>query len=356
MVAGSLDLIPVFGDFTLSQIDADSFQIRKRTKAGYTWLTSAQGKRASGLGYLGDPDGGMAFGIRNFWQSCPAQLDIRNAASDTATVTMWLWSPDARPMDLRFYHDDMGEDTYEKQLKGLDITYEDYEPGFATPVGIARTSEMTLWALPATPSHANLAVLAETASTPPQLVCQPETYHAAQVFGGAIWNLPDKSTPTKKRIEDQLAWYFDFYKNEVEQRHWYGFWYYGNVMHTYDEDRHVWRYDVGGFAWDNSELSTDLWLWYSFLRTGRADIYRFAEAMTRNTGEIDVYHLGRFAGLGTRHGVVPWGDSAKQLRISTAENRRFYYYLTADERVGDLMQEEVTRTARRGKFRRNAKS
>lgn len=25
-------------------------------------------------------------------------------------------------------------------------------------------------------------------------------------------------------------------------------------MHTYDQTRHTWRYDVGGFAWDNGEL------------------------------------------------------------------------------------------------------
>jgi hypothetical protein len=36
-----------------------------------------------------------------------------------------------------------------------------------------------------------------------------------------------------------------------------------------------------------------------------------------------------------------WGCSAKQLRISTALNRRYYYYLTADERVGDLMREQI---------------
>jgi hypothetical protein len=36
-----------------------------------------------------------------------------------------------------------------------------------------------------------------------------------------------------------------------------------------------------------------------------------------------------------------WGCSAKQLRISTALNRRFYYFLTGDERVGDLMREQV---------------
>ena len=56
----------------------------------------------------------------------------------------------------------------------------------------------------------------------------------------------------------------------MEQRRWYGFWDYGDVMHTYDPTRHAWRYDVGGFAWDNTELMPDLWLWYSFLRTGRA--------------------------------------------------------------------------------------
>jgi hypothetical protein len=70
--------------------------------------------------------------------------------------------------------------------------------------------------------------------------------------------------------------------------------------------------------------------------------------MTRHTGEVDVHHLGRFAPLGSRHNVQHWGCSAKQLRISTALNRRYYYFLTADERVGDLMREqnEAARTLR----------
>ena len=64
-----------------------------------------------------------------------------------------------------------------------------------------------------------------------------------------------------------------------------------------------------------------------------------AEAMTRHTGEVDCYHLGRFAGLGSRHNVRHWGDGAKEARISQAGYRRFYYYLTTDERVGDVMRE-----------------
>jgi hypothetical protein len=37
--------------------------------------------------------------------------------------------------------------------------------------------------------------------------------------------------------------------------------------------------------------------------------------------------------------VQHWGDSSKQPRVSNAIYRRIYYYLTADERVGDLMRD-----------------
>jgi hypothetical protein len=112
-------------------------------------------------------------------------------------------------------------------------------------------------------------------------------------------------------------------------------------MHSYDAQRHVWNYDLGGMAWDNTELGTDMWLWMSFLRTGRADTFRMAEAMTRHTSEVDCYHLGPLAGLGSRHNVRHWGCGAKEVRISMAGLKRHYYYLTTDERTGDLMREVV---------------
>lgn len=336
-VSERMHLIPAWGDFTLSQLSADGFQLRKRTTRGHGWIAAGAGNRAAGVAYAGGISGGVALGMRDFWQRHPTQLDIHGAHTDQAEVTLWLWSPEAPAMDLRFYHDGMGMDTFEKQLDGLEITYEDYEPGFGTPHGIARTNEVTLWALAATPQRNRLADFAEAVATPPQPACSPRHLHEAQVFGGVIWNLPDRSTPARTRIEDTLNFAIDCYQKQIEQRRWYGFWDHGDVMHSYDDDRHVWRYDVGGYAWDNSELSPDLWLWYSFLRTGRADIFRMAEAMTRHTGEVDVYHLGRFKDLGSRHNVQHWGCSCKQLRISDAIYRRFYYFLTADERVGDLM-------------------
>lgn len=338
-----LSYIPAWNDYTLTQLSPDAFCIRKRTKAGHAWISAAHGGRSSGTGFIGGATGGgIAFGMRDFWKRFPTQLDVRGAASDLAEVTMWLWSPEAPAMDLRFYHDGLGMDSYEKQTDGgLEITYEDYEPGYGTPHGIARTNEMMLWALAATPEREELVKMADAVSVPPLLACSPEHLHFTQVFGGAIWSLPDRSTPAKRKLEELHDSKIAYYLKQIEERRWYGFWDHGDVMHTYDAARHVWRYDVGGYAWDNSELSTDLWLWYAFLRSGRADIFRMAEAMTRHTGEVDVYHVGRFAGLGTRHGVQHWGDSSKQLRISTAIYRRPYFYLTADERVGDLLREVV---------------
>jgi len=78
------------------------------------------------------------------------------------------------------------------------------------------------------------------------------------------------------------------------------------------------------------------------LHTGRSDVYRLAEALTRHTGEVDVYHLGKYKGLGTRHGIQHWSDSCKQARISNASYRKHFFYLSGgDERVGDLLRETL---------------
>jgi hypothetical protein len=320
----------VWDDFKLAQTTADGFTIQKRTNPQSCWLDAIAGRRSSGLVFAGDVSGGLAVGVKNFWQSNPASLEVRQAASPAAELRVWLWSPEAPAMDLRHY---------DTRAHDLDSSYEDVQPGFSTPHGVARTSEVTLFPSGAVPAKAETAVQAKLAQQPALLAAPPEHIHSTSVFG--IWSLPDRSTAAKKAIEDQLDAAFDFYHKEVDQRHWYGFWNFGDVMHQHDGARHEWRYDIGGFAWDNTELGTDLWLWYTFLRTGRADVFRMAEAMTRHTSEVDCYHLGRFAMLGSRHNVRHWGCGAKEARISQAAYRRFHYYLTTDERTGDVMREVV---------------
>ncbi|TCU52874.1 hypothetical protein EDF58_11316 [Novosphingobium sp. PhB57] len=331
-----LDSIPAWGDFRLFQGTSEGFVVTKRTAKGRASIQSIEGHRARGLGYVGSPQGGAAIGMADFWKRHPVQLDIVGASGDEAQLTAWLWAPDAPAMDMRSYRDVLGMTDYPAQNRGLDVTYEDYEPGWDSAQGIARTNELWLWALPATPDATELESYAAHVARPPRLQASPAQIRAAGVFGD--WALPIARGPAAEAVERQNDLLLGHYQGEIERRHWYGFWNHGDVMHTYDADRHQWRYDIGGYAWDNSELSTDLWLWYSYLRTGRADLFRMAEAMTRHTGEVDVYHAGPWAGLGTRHGVQHWSDSSKQPRVSNAAYRRIYYYLTGDERVGDLMR------------------
>lgn len=336
-VQDGLQWIPQWNDFSLSQLSADGFILRKRSAAGQAWIDVNGGACSKGLAWVGGASGGVALGLRDFWQRAATRLDVRNAAGEVADITAWLYSPSAPALDMRPYRAANGMDTHEQQIAGLNIIYEDYEEGWDSATGVARTSELQLWALSATPSHEVFSHMAEQVANPARLALAPGRIHQCAVFGD--WDVVDTGTPGRRLLEDKLSAQLDQYLREVVQHRWYGFWNYGDVMHAYDNDRHMWRYDIGGYAWDNSELSTDLWLWYSYLRTGRADLFRMAEAMTRHTGEVDVYHLGPYKGFGTRHGVQHWSDSSKQPRVSNAAYRRIYYFLTADERAGDLMRE-----------------
>jgi hypothetical protein len=327
----AMESVAVYNDFKLTQAGPNSFSIDKRTTPSASWLHVSNGQRSLGLGVLGEVSGGLALGVKDFWQRYPASIEIRNATKDAGELTVWLWSPEGQAMDMR---------TYDDVPHGLQTNYEDWKPGWGTATGIAHTTDMTLWAFAAIPSDAHLAAMARAASKPPVLVCTPEYYHQQKAFG--VWSLPDRSTPTLRWVEDQLDQLYSFYHGQIDERGWYGFWDYGDIMHNYDFGRHDWRYDIGGWAWANTELMPDMFLWTTFLRTGKADAYRMAEAMTRHTSETDVYHIGPFAPLGTRHNVNHWGDGAKQPRISHSMLKRYMYYLSGgDERLGDLMDEQV---------------
>jgi hypothetical protein len=334
-----LSYIPSFDSYTLSQLSSDGFTIKKRTKKGCSWVKVTGGGRADGTVYLGSArHGGIAVGMSDFWERYPTQLDLTELTQSEGAITVWLYSPLAEPLDTSPYHDGLGLDSYEKQLQALDVTYEDYEPGFATANGIGRTNQFFLRPYASTPSNRELSSFAALVRNPPRLVPAAEYMHSTGVFHGC-WSPAHKppASPQEATIEHNLDLLFNHYQKQIEQRRWYGFWDHGDVQHTYDPYRHGWRYDVGGFAWDNSELSTDLWLWLYFLHTGRADVFKMAEAMTRHTSEVDTYHAGRFKGFGTRHGVQHFSDSSKQLRISSVLYKRIYYYLTGDERIGDLI-------------------
>ncbi len=330
-----VDSWAAWDSYRLSQLTDNSFSIRKRAVSfsrgqgnSSPWLGTFTGRRAPGYVFVGDTEGGLSVFMQDFWQSYPSTIQIDRARSDEAELTMYLWSPEAEPMNLCHY------DTI---AHGLLASYEDVQEGLSTPYGIGRTS--TFWLLPQSACQQRdiISLLADELVNAPRLLPTPEYLHQRRAFG--VWSL--EGNP-EDQVEQRLAQYLNFYCDAIDQHKWYGFWNYGDMMHAYDSERHAWRYDVGGYAWDNTELATPMWLWYSFLRTGRSDVWRMAEAMTRHNSEVDTYHIGPLAPLGSRHNVSHWGCGAKEARISQSAFLRFYYYLTGgDERTGDLMHAQT---------------
>ncbi len=314
--------------YRLSQLTDNSYSIRKKTQEDRPWIGTVTGDRAAGYAFAGDVSGGLGVFLKNFWQLYPSTLEVKGARSDEASLTVWFWSPESEPMDLRHY-DTVAHD--------LEASYEDVQEGMSTPYGIGKTNILTVIPMASYPGKEAVAADAGTLLEDAQFLPSPEYLHEARAFG--IWSLPDRSNEIRNRIEDKIDEFITLYEGQVEEFKWYGLWNYGDFMHSMDDVRGVWRYDVGGFAWDNTELASNLWLWYVFLRSGRHDVWELASAMSRHTTEVDSYHIGEYKGLGSRHNVTHWGCGAKEARIGQAEWNRFLYYLTTDERSGDLAAE-----------------
>lgn len=317
-----IDAIASWDGFRLSQLSPNGFSIRKRATEKSPWIGTIEGHRAPGIVSIGDTHSSVSFAVKDFWQSYPSTIQVDGARTSEATVSLWLWSPESEPMSFEHY------DTI---AHTLEAAYEDVQEGMSTADGIARTT--TLYIIP---SSMPITQVGEhpmiTIDEPYAMMPTPEYLHRKRAFG--YWSLPEGNT-----VDQTIDSILHKMNIERERHSWYGYFNYGDVMHSYDASRDEWRYDVGGYAWDNTELGTNAMLWYGFLRSADPALWEMAEAMTRHTAEVDCYHSGPHASLGSRHNVSHWGCGAKEARISQAFWNRFYYYLTADERTGDLMTE-----------------
>ena len=340
--------MPVWSRYELFQDSAAHFVIRKKIyDPGCCFIEGLHGKRAPGSLSVGDEEGGFMLAAKDFWQKYPSGLEAADLDRDMAEIMLWLWSPSAEAMDFRHYADQGYSQTY----------YEGFDEVGASAFGIANTNNFSISVFNAgeraaadmakdegaergaciLPDSAALDSFAEAVQRPPVYIGEPEYYHCLGAFGE--WGLISRETEIERLLEEQLDSAFDFYRREADIRSWYGFFNYGDICHTYDPARHCWKYDMGGYAWQNTELVPTLWLWYAFLRSGREDIFTMAEAMTRHCSEVDVYHFGPLKGLGSRHNVRHWGCSCKEARIAMAGHHRFYYYLTGDARLGEVFDE-----------------
>ncbi len=321
--------LPIWNRYALTQLTADSYVLQKRTKPGRCMLNCRYGRRTDGAMAVSGEDGGILLADRDFWQRYPSGLEVEGLGSDEAACTVWFHSPEAQAYDFRHYDDR----AYPYS------NYEGFEWYGASANGIATTSQCSLMLVGGHPEDATITAFSAATQKPAVYVASPEEYHAKRTLG--YWSLPCTENEAERSLEAVMAKAISFYQGQIEQRRWYGLFDYGDFMHSYDPFRHTWKYDIGGCAWQNTELVPTYWLWLYFLRTGREDVFSLAEAMSRHTSETDIYHFGPLKGIGSRHNVRHWGCSCKEPRVSMAGHHRPMFYLTGDRRIGDVLDEVV---------------
>ena len=319
----------VWNDYQILQHYSDHYEIRKRTQENCVWVKGAAGKRSLGVAYAGGENGGLGLFRRDFWQKSPSMLEICGMNTPEAVARIWFYSPEAPAIDMRRYDD----------KTHVEDCYEGFNEMRASGYGISNTNEAVIETFGAYPGNEAMVERAHDWQERDLLLVPPEEIIASKAFGDS-WGTVNRTTPEASRIEDYLEDLFTHHKRTREQFDMYGFWDYGDIRHTYDYTRHNWLYDMGGYAWQNTELVPNLWLWFSFLRSGRPDYFEWAEAMTRHTSECDLYHLGPYKMLGSRHNVVHWGCGCKECRVGLTQMYKPYYYLTGDERTGEILEME----------------
>lgn len=321
--------LPVWNKYALTQLTADSYTLQKRTKPGRCMLNCRYGRRTDGAMAVSGEDGGIMLASRDFWQRYPSGLEAEALGSNEAACTVWFRSPEAQAYDFRHYDDR----AYPYS------NYEGFEWYGASADGIATTSQCALLLVNGHPDDAAVTAFSAATQKPAVYVSSPEEYHQKRTLG--YWSLPCTENEAERSLEEVMAKAISFYQGQIEQHRWYGLFDYGDFMHSYDPFRHTWKYDIGGCAWQNTELVPTYWLWLYFLRTGREDVFSLAEAMSRHCSETDIYHHGPMKGIGSRHNVRHWGCSCKEPRVSMAGHHRPMLYLTGDRRIGDVLDEVV---------------
>ncbi|MFB6134679.1 MAG: hypothetical protein ABEJ55_06805 [Halanaeroarchaeum sp.] len=312
----------------LYQESANDYRVEKRIEPGKPAVKMEEGRRSRGWVDLTGTETGLAVGIRRAAEQYPKNLRVDPT---TGSITAELWPERAEPLDLQRYSDTAYGLIYECPGEAQDRN----TPAIPTmnAHGISKTHDLLLYFHDAEKGNAALAARMDAFNDPPRIAVSPERYAETGVLGRFTTEVP-------KGYERQAEWFerdLDYILQEQDRRGWYGMLDYGDIVRAYNHDIDQWRSDEGGHGWLNTEFQPDQWLWYAYLFTGRYDAFRFAEAMTRHTGDVDVIQTGPWWGTGSRHGVQHWSDGDREIRVSMPGARRLHYYLTGDERARDVI-------------------
>jgi hypothetical protein len=317
-------IVPFHADFRYAELWQDSvthWRVRRWVDLNRRDVFCEEGVRSDGWMELTGDDGRVAVAVREFWQNHPKSLCVD---AETGKVRIGLYPERAERLDLRRYSDLIYPLAYEAPCTWKEEVLP-FDPAFGAH-GIRKTHDFMLLLDEPDPSGT-----AARYNRPLRLQWRPSYLAKTRV----LWPVASGSDP---RWAKQINDYLDFLSLAMLRDGGTGWLDYFDLPHGFNTHTGRWHHDSGGRGYINNEGMPCLGLWQAYFATGREDAFVMARAMTRHNADIDSYHLGPHAGLGSRHNVNHWGDMCKEPRISQPVDKKFLYYLTGDRSVLDLVR------------------
>lgn len=254
--------------------------------------------KAEGWISLSDEKWGVSIGIRNMMEEYPNELvvDLNNSQMHAYT-----WSPNETPMSF-----ERANTNNEAGMVG----------NFAR--GITKTSEVVLSFHDGDESAEEIRKSLYHILNPPVAHAGTEWYSNSGVYG-QFAGIDHEFQDLERSIQYKLQWMLFNQKWEP----WYGMFDYGDVKNYFFNNTWV--------QWANNEPAMDYQWWLNFMRSGNADYYNMAKAMSRHTMDVDNTHWPRpnwyrgdsnrsldafeyamqdeispYVGIGRRHSMQQW--------------------------------------------------
>ncbi len=243
----------------LFQVDEQQYEINGKKS----------GKRAAGWAAVGDEGGGLAVGVREFWQNWPKSLAVESDGKVDQNARVRVGICPAFPEGFYDGKPLMEEVQLYYYLRGGVYTYK---------IGCAKTHELWAHFHPGAPDEAQLGDFYRALDKPLLAQCDPEYVLSTRAAGKISPADPKKSLGYDALVNEFL----DFHLKDQEKQREYGFLNYGD---WYWNDP-----DVSAVMWGNLEYDLPRGFFLQYLRSGDRRFFDRAEQAARFRIDVGVIH------------------------------------------------------------------
>lgn len=240
-----------------------SSDVKRMNKGFMATLTNdgreiAHSSKGGGWMNLSGKRGGVAIGIRNFFEEYPKEILVD---AEHNLIHLYSWSPKAGPMGFERYSD--------SSVEGGE--FDDFAQG------LAKTTENVFYFYDGHRASTDVRATLNYFLDPPVAHAVPQVYADSKVFGDiAVQNQSDPS------LDRSMQYKFDWMLYNQKWEPWYGMWDYGEMKNYY--------FNGDWHQWSGNEPGQDFMWWLQFMRTGDRRMYLAGESMSRFSMDIDQIH------------------------------------------------------------------